>query len=105
MSQARPKSQSKSSRFPWILSIALSILVVALVGFGVSAIARTGGPTIYTSRVVNEFPHDPKAYCQGLAFGDGVLYEGTGQYGESVLREVDLKTGQARDCGTCRFTE
>jgi len=43
---------------------------------------------------VNAYPHDPRAFCQGLVIHDGVLYEGTGQYGSSALREVDLKTGR-----------
>jgi glutamine cyclotransferase len=44
-------------------------------------------------RVVAEFPHDPRAFTQGLVYVDGVLYEGTGLYGESTLRRVDLDTG------------
>ena len=44
--------------------------------------------------MVAEFPHDPDAYCQGLFFDDGMLYEGTGRYGESTLRRVDLATGR-----------
>ncbi len=45
--------------------------------------------------VVNVYPHDVGAFTQGLAFDDqGQLYEGTGKYGESTLRKVDLKTGQ-----------
>jgi glutamine cyclotransferase len=43
---------------------------------------------------VNTYPHDPKAYTQGLAFEDGYLYEGTGLRGQSTLRKVDLTTGQ-----------
>lgn len=45
-------------------------------------------------RVVNEFPHDPTAFTQGLIYEDGRLLEGTGLYGESTLREVDLETGE-----------
>jgi glutamine cyclotransferase len=47
----------------------------------------------YKYRLVNVFPHDPSAFTQGLVYENGVLYEGTGQYGESSLRKVDLKTG------------
>jgi glutamine cyclotransferase len=39
------------------------------------------------------FPHDTNAFTQGLIFVDGKLYEGTGQEGQSSLREVDLQTG------------
>lgn len=47
----------------------------------------------YRLEVVAEYPHDDKAYTQGLFFHDGILYESTGQYGESSLRQVDLSTG------------
>jgi glutamine cyclotransferase len=49
---------------------------------------------IYGYRVVAEYPHDPAAYTQGLAYVDGVLYEGTGLVGESTLRRVDLESGE-----------
>src|ERR1035437_8039942 len=39
------------------------------------------------------YPHDPKAFTQGLEFYKGKLYEGTGQPKESTLRIVDIKTG------------
>jgi glutamine cyclotransferase len=45
-------------------------------------------------RIVNVYPHDIKAYTQGLTFEDGYLYEGTGQYNESSLRKVEIKTGE-----------
>ena len=43
--------------------------------------------------IVGEFPHNEYAYTQGLAWYNGELYEGTGQYGESVLARVNHKTG------------
>ncbi len=45
-------------------------------------------------QIVNVYPHDIKAYTQGLIFEDGFLYEGTGQYNESSLRKVEIKTGE-----------
>lgn len=48
---------------------------------------------IYGYRVINEYPHDPAAFTQGLVYTDGVLYEGTGLRGQSSLREVALPTG------------
>lgn len=47
----------------------------------------------YSYEIVAEFPHDPDAFTQGLVYADGVLYEGTGLYGRSSLRRVDLETG------------
>ena len=52
----------------------------------------------YRPKVVQEYPHDRGAYTQGLFFHDGVLYETTGQWGESSLRTVDLQTGQPVLC-------
>ncbi|HII07770.1 MAG TPA: glutaminyl-peptide cyclotransferase [Methanotrichaceae archaeon] len=43
--------------------------------------------------VVAVYPHDPGAFTQGLAYKDGVLYEGTGLYGGSTLRETMPETG------------
>lgn len=65
-------------------------------------------PTEYTYRVVNEYPHDPGAYTQGLEYLDGWLYEGTGNRGTSSLRRVDLTTGkvvQIRDLDQDLFGE
>jgi len=44
--------------------------------------------------VVHVWPHDRKAFTQGLVFWNGVLLESTGLNGESTLRKVDLQTGQ-----------
>ena len=45
--------------------------------------------------VVNEnVSHDSQAYTQGLEFYEGRLFESTGVYGGSSLREVNLSTGE-----------
>jgi len=51
-------------------------------------------PTRYGFRVVNRYPHDEKAWTQGLFFQDGMLYEGTGQKGASSIRKVAVETGK-----------
>lgn len=48
---------------------------------------------VHTVTVIARFPHDSTAFTQGLVVEDGVLYEGTGHYGESTLRRVDLESG------------
>lgn len=45
-------------------------------------------------RIVRSFPHDRAAFTQGLAFADGFFYEGTGLYGRSRLRRVEVATGR-----------
>lgn len=57
------------------------------------AVSLCYGVDNYTVKVLEKYPHDPKAYTQGLFFNDGVLFETTGQWGESSIRKVDLKRG------------
>ena len=45
-------------------------------------------------QIMAEYPHDPKAYTQGLIWYNNNLLEGTGQVEESNLRKVDLTTGK-----------
>lgn len=51
-------------------------------------------PEVYTYDIINTYPHDPKAYTQGLEFSDDVLFESTGKRGASTVRKVDFKTGE-----------
>jgi glutamine cyclotransferase len=51
-------------------------------------------PEIYTYKIINSFPHDTKAYTQGLEYYNGFLYETTGHRGQSTLRKVEIKTGK-----------
>jgi len=51
-------------------------------------------PANLSYRIINVYPHDIHAYTQGLIYEDGFLYEGTGQYNESSLRKVNIKTGE-----------
>ncbi|WP_418992478.1 glutaminyl-peptide cyclotransferase [Alistipes sp.] len=53
-------------------------------------------PAEYTYRIRAVYPHSRTAYTQGLFYADGLLWEGTGQHGESVLRTTDLETGRSR---------
>ncbi len=45
-------------------------------------------------RVVAHYPHDPKAFTQGLVLVAGELYESTGLYGRSGLRRVQTRSGR-----------
>ncbi|HIE06361.1 MAG TPA: T9SS type A sorting domain-containing protein [bacterium (Candidatus Stahlbacteria)] len=53
----------------------------------------TNAAPVYGYQVINVFPHDSSAWTQGLIYEDGYLYEGTGLYGGSSLRKVELETG------------
>lgn len=66
------------------------------------------GVVSYGYRIVNVYPHDDGAFTQGLTFHEGALFEGTGQYGRSTLREVELETGRVlrnRPLGASLFGE
>ncbi len=58
--------------------------------------APESAPTRYTYRVVASYPHPADAYTQGLFYADGILWEGTGQYGQSLVRKTDLATGRSQ---------
>jgi glutamine cyclotransferase len=53
----------------------------------------TPTPTLYTYQVINAFLHDQNAFTEGLVYDNGTLYEGTGLYGNSTLRRVNLDDG------------
>lgn len=73
------------SRFPRLLA------VLAL--FAATATLACAADTY---KIVHTYPHDPKAYTQGLIYLDGHLYESTGLNGRSSLRMVDLETGSVQ---------
>ena len=49
---------------------------------------------VHGFEVVRAYPHDEKAFTQGLVYRDGYLYESTGLEGESTLRQVEIATGR-----------
>ena len=50
-------------------------------------------PKSYSYTIVNKYPHDTKAYTQGLVFDNGILFEGTGLRGQSELRQLNYLSG------------
>jgi Glutamine cyclotransferase len=73
----------------------LSIFMVAALALLALSFTSCAKVRRYKVKVVNEYPHDETSYTQGIFFLDGEMIETTGQYGESTLRKVDLKTGNA----------
>jgi glutamine cyclotransferase len=81
----------------------LLLFALSVASLQCNAGANSGAPTNrtpenavvtrYSYQIVNIYPHDTNAFTQGLIFVDGKLYEGTGQEGQSSLREVELQTG------------
>ena len=58
-----------------------------------SAVVTPPATPAFSYEVVATYPHDPKAFTQGLLIQDGQLWESTGQEGTSWVRKVDLATG------------
>lgn len=89
----------------WILALSVAWLVACGgrstgAGAGEDAANATADnvvePVEYTYRVKAVYPHSTDAYTQGLQYAGGMLWEGTGQYGRSVVRKIDLATGHSR---------
>ena len=74
-----------------LAGIGCVVLLAALVPL---AFSGEQAPSTVEVKVVQRFPHDPAAFCQGLVVVDGQVWEGTGKYGDSELRQLDLKSGQ-----------
>jgi len=56
-------------------------------------LATTKAP-VSTIHIVNVFPHDQKAFTQGLTYHQGYLYESTGLQDKSFLKKIDLQSGK-----------
>ncbi len=57
---------------------------------------RFAEPRYYTYTILAAHPHATTSYTQGLQYVNGVMWEGTGQNGKSVLQQVDLATGKTK---------
>lgn len=69
---------------------AIAALAIALV----APLHAQGNVPVYGYRVVHSYPHDTRAFTEGLLYLHGYLYESTGQVGSSTVRKVDLRTGK-----------
>jgi glutaminyl-peptide cyclotransferase len=82
---------ARAARWCVPLSLCLAIMSVATA----SQRAPAGQEAVrYGYRIVNTFPHDSRAFTQGLIFRGGFLYESTGLRGRSSLRKIRLETGE-----------
>jgi glutamine cyclotransferase len=60
---------------------------------GVQVSEQSDQIPVYDPIIHNIFPHDANAYTQGLFYTDGSLYESTGLYDPSPLRQVEIESG------------
>ncbi len=89
---AAPPPAAPLLRVKWLVVAGVAAAAVAW-----AAWAQLHGkplPPVAGFKVVAVYPHDPNAFTQGLAIDHGQLYEGTGLYGQSTIRKVDLATGR-----------
>jgi glutamine cyclotransferase len=92
-----------------LFALAGAVLIFSCSSFlGCSVPGDSDAIPVYTYNIVNTYPHDRSAFTQGLVFEDGILYEGTGRFGHSTLRRVELETGailQSRELADQFFGE
>lgn len=87
--------------------ILLALFLSRAPAYGQETVPATSGPAVSGPplvpkaqtpltrfKVTNRFPHDVEAFTQGLLFHNGVFYEGTGHYGKSKIRRVEVATGR-----------
>jgi len=96
---AADERQPSSRRIATALGVAAAVAVAGLAGKQLfhdsteSGHSSSGDPKIYGFDVVETYPHDPEAFTQGLLWSNGSLYESTGLYGRSSIREFQLGPG------------
>jgi glutamine cyclotransferase len=70
---------------------ALTSLAIVCCGF---TSCQKSQPDKLGYQIVSTRPHDPTAFTQGLQLIGGRMFESTGQYGESTVREIEPATGK-----------
>jgi len=77
----------------WVPALVGALGLAAVALFLLVRPAEIASAALQAYKVVRSYPHDRRAWTQGLIYHDGALYEGTGLRGRSTLREVDLPSG------------
>jgi len=74
-----------------------SLLLLPLLLTVAPLTAQTAAPTairVEVTQIVKRYPHDPRAFTEGLFIDRGELFESTGELGRSSVRQVDLASGK-----------
>ncbi|XP_057952119.1 glutaminyl-peptide cyclotransferase-like isoform X2 [Malania oleifera] len=80
---------------PFPIAFVLLLLILNLCWKSEPSVAGHAAADIQSVEVVNEFPHDRRAFTEGLVYGGSdTLFESVGLYGESSVRKVFLRTGK-----------
>jgi len=79
----------------WLIFLYLTLLPVPSWGQSDGGEGlKTGRTPVYHYRVIRSYPHDRRAFTQGLVYEGGFFYEGTGLHGRSSLRKVEPTSGR-----------
>ena len=73
--------------------ILIAALLTALTPLSAQPAAK-GAIPVEIAVAVKRYPHDPRAFTEGLFIDAGQLFESTGEVGRSSVRRVDLATGK-----------
>src|SRR5688572_14216124 len=79
--------------FKFVTATSAHTFPALLVALGSAPLAHAASVPTVRPEIVRTFPHDQRAFTQGLVFHDGRLYESTGLLGQSTLRRVVPSTG------------
>ena len=71
----------------------LAVLLLCAVPLSAQPVAEAPVP-VEAAVIVQRFPHDPRAFTEGLFIDRGELFESTGMVGRSSVRRIDFKTGR-----------
>ena len=83
---------------PLLSAVFALALLASCAGCRDASPQASGAVRDFQYEIVRTYPHDAKAFTQGLVFaredGQDLFYEGTGLHGRSFLRRVDVETGR-----------
>jgi len=76
-----------------VYAVALALVIILVLFFYWSFESDNDSPTVYSYSIVATYPHDTEAFTEGLIYFNDSLYESTGGWGTSSLRQVNLANG------------
>ncbi|MEA3467239.1 MAG: glutaminyl-peptide cyclotransferase, partial [Thermodesulfobacteriota bacterium] len=78
-----------------ILLLFLPAIFIPHYGLCSEKLSSTSNDTTptYSAEITRSFPRSREVFTQGLLYMDESLLEGTGLYGQSALRRVNIQTG------------
>lgn len=75
------------------LASALFVSVLSFAADNSVNLNQSGKAPVYSYKIINVYPHDKTAFTEGLVYDGKTLYESTGLYANSTLRQVDPISG------------